>query len=323
MKVLLSSTVYGRIFAKLFLEHQLKTLLDSSNLPMLEHGFEFIIYTDNETKPVIEKHPNYMKLCSLCTPEIRDFSWRANVDRELMRYSLIAQTAHQTIELALEKKMLCMPLVADLVFAQDFIPRVMEKIEAGHGAVFVLPFRATAEGMETSLRSYLAAPPASDLFKMGYRNINPVWRSCFVDDPFFTDKPFCLLWNTKNGVLARSFSITPIIFRPNEKMLTTKKVIDIEVPGMCTNPYWATDWDEAPVMGVEPVMSHWPAYQTERGAGMWIREFMGGHVHETARGFLRKSLYYPNKATAMNSNEAPRYEAKAEAMSKLLLVGEA
>ncbi len=322
MKVLLSSTVYGKIFAKLFLEHQLKSLLDNSNLPTLDDGFEFVIFTDNETMPIIQKHPNFMKLSSLCTPEIRDFTWRPNVDRDLLRYSLITQTAVQTIKEALEKKMLCMPLVADLVFAQDFFPRVMERIAAGHDSVFVLPFRATAEGMENSLKSYIGAPPASDLFKMGYKNINPVWRSCFWQSPFFTEMPFCLLWNTRNGIIARSFSLTPIIFRPTEKMALTKKVIDIEIPGMCSNPYWATDWTDAPVMGVEPVMSHWPAYRTDRGPGMWIRDFMGGHVHETARGFLRRTLYYPSKEVAMDSNEAAVCEAEAEAISNLLLVGE-
>ncbi len=266
MKLLMTNVVYGTTYADIFLNHHLKSLLDESNIPAFAKQITYIIYTDSETEGSLRKHPNMLKLLSLCEVEIRDFTWRTDVNRFQLRYSLLVRSFQESVKIACERGMLLSAMVADLVFAKEYLPRVMSKIDDGFDSVFVLPARASAETIIPELNKHPSALDAHELWKLCHTNQHPfLFLAAHYDSPTFTKIPFYLLWNTGTGVMARSYSMTPIIFWPKIEMADTNHVIDIEIPGMLKRPYFATDWDDAPVIGVEPitcysgVVSNFPA----------------------------------------------------------------
>ena len=323
MEILLTNVAYGPTYAHLFLDNHLNSMLDESNIPAYATDVSYIIWTDDKTEPVIKKHPNFMRLVSTLGPdkvECRTFSWKPNANTFGMRYNVIWRCMIESIGIALEKgNCLVGPWVADLVMGQYFLPKVMERINEGHDAVFMLPARGTAEGIDPHLAKIEGALPAPELFKLVFQNMHGLWQHCLWNNPLFTQLPYTLLWNSSHGLLARTYSITPILFKPKPEMMKTSKVLDIEIPTMFDNPYWASDWTEAPVVGVEPVTCYLNKYDAAKPAGNWIREWAGGHTESGVRQFLRRPLYYPNKELA----KIPRdIEMAAETITKLLLVGE-
>ena len=296
MRTIITNVVYGETYADIFLNQHLKSLLDESNIPQMNGEITYVIFTDDETKPLLEKHVNMKRLLSLCEVEIRDFTWRPDVNRFGLRYNVLINTFIQSVKLALERDSLLCAWVADLVFAQNFLPKVMDRMSDGHDAVFVLPARSAAEAIKPYLDKMQGAIPADELWNLCYKNLHPLWVACHWDTPQFTSRPFTLLWNSTRGLLARSYSITPIIFKPTQEMLDVKAVIDVDVPGLCKNPYWCEDWDEAPVIGVEPICCYYPPFDN-KPAGEWIRDW-SMRLNKTQLPFLKKHLYYPNKRYA-------------------------
>lgn len=297
-KLIISNVVYGPTYSEIFAEYHLKSLLDDSNIAALKkNGFEYIIYTDVETRRYLEKHPNMYELLRHCEVELRDFTWKPGVNRFGLRYTLLVHQLRDAIELGIKKECLVSPIVADLVFSVGFWKRTLARIEEGHDAVLVLPPRGVIETIAPKLKEIIGAPTSLELFDLVYANMHPLWTSCHWDAPQFTDQPFTLLWNSGHGLLARSYSVTPIVFEPNQDMRITKKVIDIEIPGLCKNPYWATDWIDAPVAGVEPITCHFPTFRNNRRAGRWIAEW-AGQLHATQHETLERKLYYPSRAMA-------------------------
>jgi hypothetical protein len=106
--------------------------------------------------------------------------------------------------------------------------------------------------------------------------------------------PFTLLWNNGFGLLARSFSITPIMFKPNKNMKNCR-MIDVDVPKHCENPFWANDWLDCPVVGSEPLFCYYPMFSNFRSNPKWIgREFVKC-LDKTQLEFLNYKLYFPSK----------------------------
>jgi hypothetical protein len=301
MKLLLTNVCYGETYAHIFLNHHLGSLLDETNIPSMHKDVTYIIFTDNETMPILKKHPNMIKLLSLCEVEFRDFSWRPDANRFSLRYSLLVNTFRQSVEEALRRECALSAWCADLVFAKNFLPGVMTAMAKGHDAVFVLPARSTAEAMEALLPQE-GALDADQLWKHCHENMHPLFLAAHYSSPTFTKYPYYLLWNTGVGLMARSFSLTPIVFKPNQDMVHTKHVIDIEVPGQFKNPYWCTDWDDAPVIGVEPVTCYLTC-STNFPANIERLGKFASQRHPSQLPFLKQRLYYPNRLVA---NVSPR-----------------
>ncbi len=299
MKLLISNVVYGETYANIFLNYHLKSLLDETNIPSFSKGdIEYVVFTDVETLPVLKKHPNMLKLLSLCEVTFHDFTWRSDAKRFDMRYNLLVETFRQSVQMAIDKKCLLSAFCADLIFAKCFLPKVITQMDKGHDAVLLHPPRAAAEGIITDLDKAPGALEVHDLWKLCHLNMHPyLFLAAHYNSPTFTKYPFYLLWNTGTGILARSFALTPIIFKPKPEMLLTKKVIDIEIPGMFENPYLCEDFDDAGVIGCEPTLCYNKAISNFPANILRLRNFAKDR-HPSQLENFKHTLYYPNRLVA-------------------------
>lgn len=147
MKLLLTNLVYGEEYANLFLDQHLKSLLDPSNVPSVKDQIEYLIFTDKETLPKITKHANFFHLSTLVPVQFSVFSLGPEAPRFEARYSLLIESFKQSVRMGLDKGMLVSAMVADLVFARDYLPKLLGRFKQGYGSVFCLPLRSAAEAM--------------------------------------------------------------------------------------------------------------------------------------------------------------------------------
>lgn len=301
-RYLITNVVYGDLYLKIFLDHHLKSVLDPTNLPAMVKDLDIIyrIYTDADTQGKIVKSQVFKELNKTVTTEIEVFNWnRSDQGRFSMRYSVLLEVFHDSVRNALERKFdYATAWVADLIVAKEFFSKVFEKMREGHGAVMVLPMRAMFETMAAELSQINGAWNAMDLFKLGYRHLHTLFRNNEWTSPRFTQLPFYLLWSTRTGMMARTFSWTPIVFEPKPEMLEGRGMIDGDVPEKCRNPFWCENWTDAPVMGIEPVICYAQHFHNFEAQPKAIREWAHRVLHPSQIDFLSKALYYPDKATA-------------------------
>lgn len=320
----ISNVVYGPLYLKIFQDHHLRSILDDTNLPAIggRYDITYGVFTDAETLPQIMeikdgedisafskeemgkrlKHANLKRLNAIVDFKLFLMDWsREDHPKFEMRYTALLNVFKFSVDWAVKNDALLTAWVADLVVARDFFPKIMSKMEAGHGAVFVLPLRSAFEPMAKFLNQFNRAIDAKQLFNMAYANLHPLWVACEVLNRRFTKLPFCLLWSTPTGVMARSFSVTPIVFKPKPEMLESRGMIDGDIPAMCDNPHWCEDWTDAPVIGVEPLFCY--AGQNIPGTTngfikRFVKDWSRHSLHPSQLPFLRKRLYYPDKKTA-------------------------
>ena len=308
-KLLITVPVYGDVYSDIFLKYQLKGFLDPTNVPACADRVDFAFYTDGQSLNKLMDHENFKALRDFC-PSARffTFSWPDNADRFGNRYSVLISTFRMSVNEALTKDSYLSAIVADLVPAKGFIPKMLKRLDDGHDAVFNLPLRSAMESMRFTLDHAKGALSPLELCELGYANLHPLWVACHWDAAQFTKLPFSLLWNSGRGLLARSYSITPIAFVPTHQMLSVGKVIDVEVPGMFKNPYWANDWVEAPILGVEPLQCYYPPWQNQKASEAWVSDWASTTLDKTQIPFLRQELWYPSKAIVAMS-EAQKFES--------------
>lgn len=303
MKLILTNIVYGKTHVDLFFDRHLPSILDESNIPRVKHMIDkYIIFTDQETKPLIESHPRLRELLSLVEVQLIDFSWRPNVNRFDLRYSVLVNTFRMAAKEAHQRGSLLSAWTADMIIAKDCLPKLLAKMDDGFDAVLLHPARCAYEssskefdGFRLPLNEQPGAMYASDLWKICQRHPHPYlsvanhWRC-----PNFTKYPFYIHWSTVTGYMTRSFATTPIIMRTTEAMQEVKQVIDIEVPGMFMHPYWADDFDEFGVIQAEPIMCYSDAFTPAPPQLKKMRAFAKErHAHQ--RKTFQRKLYYPNR----------------------------
>lgn len=314
-KYLITNLVYGDIYARLFLNNHLKSILDDTNLPAIveKYDVEYMIFTDQQTVKMLSYHPNVVKLSKICKVTSYIFGWpNEAVNKFAHRYGLILNMVKESVKKALADDALLTTWVADLVVAKEFFPRILKRIEDGHGAVFVLPMRATAEPMAAHLLSKKDAYPDRELCALALECLHPLWVACNWNNPMFSKLPFTLLWNTIGGLMARTFSTTPIIFRPKEIMLETRGMIDGDIPQYCENPYWCHDWTDAPVIGVEPVVCYYPPFTNRPATVGYVEEFTS-IIHPTQLPFLKHRCFYPDEKSVAITPELLKQSDEAVA----------
>lgn len=301
---IMANLVYGQIYPQLWLENQIKSLCDPTNLPRLkEEGYEleYALFTDEETLQAISRHPNFMALGQLCTIHVVKMTWPPDSDRFASRYSILVDMFHKILPVALEKNAYLSVLVADLVFAKFALPRMLKRLDDGHDAVFMVPIRSAADSVNPLIQRLPGAPTDLELFEIAYKNLHHLWVASHWDAPLFSKFPYSMLWNSGSGLCTHHFGITPIVFKPNKEMINVKGVIDGDVPAFCKNPYWATDWVDAPVAGVEPLSNgHYPPFLQHKASvdyvTMWSKQ---GTMPEQLKN-VPHALYYPSKQTFNN-----------------------
>lgn len=297
----------GPLYSNLWLENQLKSLLDQTNLPAIrdKYTLEAVIFTDDETMIHLSRHPNFMALSAICEISIIKVNWPPDIDRFGARYNLLAEIFRQTMQAVFNpqdvrrRNAIVSVLVADLVFAKGAIPKMLSHIEAGYDSVLMVPIRGAADSISPVLQQMPGAPDANALFELTYQNLHHLWTHSTWGNPYFSKFPYSMLWNSGTGLVAHNFGITPIMFKPNEDMLKVQGVIDADVPSFCKNPYWAEDWIDAPVAGVEPLSNgHYPAFNNPHQAADvdWVASWAKQSTHPVQSSYLDKPLYYPSRA---------------------------
>ncbi len=300
-KLLITNVVYGDIYAQIWLEQHLKSLLDDSNIPAHKDRVEYMVFSDDETIAKLGAHENYKRLQEFIPVTFHKIVWpEQEIDRFGYRYNVLMSIFKASVTKAIEKDYLLSAIVADLVFARHFLTRVFDKIDKGHDSVFVQPPRCAAEVVMGELNKYPRAMHAEDLWKLCYDNLHPLWVAAHWNASQFTKLPFSMLWNTGSGLLVRSFSITPIVLTPYPSMTEGRGMIDGEIPKLCKNPYWAKDWTDAPVVGVEPLFCYYPPFANHTATTKWVKEWTAC-LHPSQSEIVKQRLYYPDKDTAAAS----------------------
>ncbi len=299
-KYIMANLVYGQLYPQLWLENQLKSLCDPSNLPKLREKYEleYVIFTDEETLQAVSRHPNFMALSQLCTIQVVKLNWPPDIDRFASRYSILVDMFHKVLPVALEQNAWLSVWVADLVFAKHSLERMLRRLEDGYDAVFMVPIRSAADSLNPALTKLPGAPSDLELFEMAYRNLHHLWVVSHWDAPLFSKFPYSMLWNSGTGLATRHFGITPIVFKPTEEMRKVKGVIDGDVPAFCKNPFWATDWTDAPVAGVEPLSNgHYPPFLQHKASPEFVTDWAKVGTMPEQWPNLDHTLYYPNQKT--------------------------
>lgn len=299
-KYIITNLVYDEPYTEIFLNLHLKSLLDQTNLPSVSRIFDiqYKIFTDEETAKVLELHPQILQLTKYVNVEICRFAWGKSVNAKFKfdaRYSTLMQVFRASVDMAIKEDAWLTAWVADLVVAKEFFPRILNRMSEGHGAVFMLPLRSAYEPMKDILKEHVGALDDHRLCRYGFENLHPLWLACHWNAERFTKLPFSLIWTNRNGIMARSFSITPIVFKPKQEMLEGRGMIDGDVPALCDNPYWATDWTDAPVIGVEPLFCYYPTFTTHAANTRMVRDWAHKVLHPTQIPFIERELFYPSK----------------------------
>ena len=314
-KYIISNIVYGSIYPQLWLENQCKSLCDPTNIPALKEKYdvEYCLFTDEPTLQAISRHPHWMQLSQICPINVVKMHWPPDADQFASRYGLLVQMFHQMLSVALEKNAWLSVWVADLVFAKHALPRMLNRLENGHDAVFNVPIRSAADSVNPLLARLPGAPSDLELFEMAYANLHHLWVASHWDAPMFSKFPYSMLWNSGTGLCTHHFGITPIVFKPTEEMKSVKGVIDADVPEFCKNPFWAKDWIDAPVAGVEPLSNgHYPPFRQHKADPDWVVEWSRvGTIFGQSKN-LDKSLYYPSEKTFNNPEIAKQSQEIAD-----------
>ena len=320
-KFIMCNLVFGQLYPDLWLENQLKSLCDPTNLPALKakYDLEYVILTDEETLQHITRHPNFMRLTQCCTVPVIKLTWPADSDRFGSRYRMLVQMLHQILPEAIEKGAWLGCWVADLVFAQHSIPKMLARLEAGHDAVFNVPIRSAADSVNPLLHKLPGAPSDLELFEMAYHNLHHLWVASHWDAPLFSKFPYSMLWNSGTGLVTHHFGITPIVFKPTEAMKAVQGGIDSDMPAFFTNPFWAEDWMDAAVAGVEPLSNgHYPPFLQHQATPEWVAEWAKRATHPKQKEYLNRELYYPSQRTFNNTELAMQAAKTAKQIQGLM-----
>lgn len=318
---IIANLVYGQIYPDFFLDNQLKSLLDPTNLPALREKYklEYALFTDDETLMRITRHPNFMQLSAMCEIHIVKMNWPAETDKFGSRYQLLVQMFQQMLQVGLDRKAWLSVIVADLVFAKGAVPRMLSHLERGHDGVLMVPIRGAADSINQHLARLPGAPSDLELFELAYQNLHHLWVASHWDAGLFSRMPYSMLWNSGTGLCTHNFGITPIAFKPNERMRGVRGVIDADVPSFLEKPYWCEDWTDAPVAGVEPLSNgHYPPFLMHKATEDYVVEWAKKGTMPEQTAYIDKALYYPAKSVFNNGYLADQAQATAERIQKRL-----
>lgn len=296
---IMSNLVYGQLYPQFWLENQLKSLLDPTNLPALRERYklEYALFTDDATLMQISRHPNFMQLSAICEIHVIKMNWPAEADQFASRYQLLSQMFHQALEIATKADAWLSVWVADLVFAKHSVGKMLRRLEEGHDAVFNVPIRSAADSVNPHLAKLPGAPTDLELFELAYHNLHHLWVASHWDSPLFSKFPYSMLWNSGSGLIAHNFGITPIVFKPLPELKGVTGVIDADVPSFFRNPFWATDWTDAAVAGVEPLSNgHYPPFLIHRASPQFVADWSRKGTQPVQAQYLERPLYYPCKS---------------------------
>lgn len=303
MKYNLVNLAYGEVYSNLFLNFNLKSFLDVTNAKFLNDNtdFKYTIYTDEESLPKIERHPRFVALRDVVKTEIKLLNWpEEKVDRYGLRYSAQVGTFRDSAKIALQEGAWLSYHSADTLYAKSAFDKAIDTIKNSEcDAILSIPMRTAAESIlpEVERLKELGAISREDMFKLAYAHMGPLWVHSHWNNPLFTKLPFTMLWNSGSGLIARSLSISVMLVKPTQAMIDSENVPDTEIPTLCKNPVYMQNWDDFPVINVEPLFCYYPPYLNRRSdvreVATWARQ-----LSKKMKDALEHKFYFPNKDTA-------------------------
>lgn len=293
-KLLISNLVYGPYFLKIFTDYHLKSLLAPEAIPTHKHRTEYLIFTDDETLPQLQAHPVIAELKSLIPVQFCVLGGGKLTKK--MRYTALIHVFKESVQMALKKEMLLCPIVADSFFARDCLAKFFLRLDdTEYESILSLPMRAAYEPMAPYLDALKHDLSSMELFHLAYKFMHPLWVASHWNSPQFSSIPFSILWNTGEGVFSRSFSTAPICFWPTQEMLAVDRSPDAEMPALCKKPYWATNWIDVPIIGIDPLMEYYPPFTQKpsdiKDVAHWAKKVMYPCQFE----YFKKEYAYPCK----------------------------
>lgn len=290
-KLLISVPCYGEPYTDIFLNLHLGSLLDESNIPAVKDRVSYLLVTDQETEPRISSHPNFKKLVSMVGTGIGIAGEKIKHEA---KYDMLITAFKMSVDYAIKNEMVVSSVACDMVFGKEFIPKVLGYMEH-FDSVFFVPMRSTYEPMRLLLPSE-GAISALNLFKLAHENLHPLWTHAMWKNPFFTKQPYSILWGNEVGLLARSFSVSPLVFTPRPEHLSTNHVLDIEIPNMVKNPIWISDFIDCPIVGVEPIHCCYPTFHPKEASVEGIKSWMPVLL-PSQLPYLQRKFWYPSQET--------------------------
>lgn len=300
------NTVYGPEYAEIFLNYHLKSMLDDTNLLANQDRVDYAIYTDKQTLPLIRAHKNFERIFNTCPVQFFEFSWPDGARKADERYRALVGTFKMQVNYALKNNFNLCSLVADLVVAKGFVTKMIQRLDEGHDAVFCVPMRSAFESVSKELDKYPQSCSPAEMFGLAYQNMHPIWVASQWGSNQFSKMPYTMLWNSGSGLLARSFSVSPIALVPDPRMLSTDNVLDAALPSLFKNPFWAVDWVNAPIIGMEPIRCFYPPFRNGRVTADQVREWARRSVHVSQFEHLKKEFWFPSASAAFDGEISDR-----------------
>lgn len=291
----MSVPCYGEPYCDIFLNLHLPSLLDETNIPAVKDRINYLVVTDKETEPKILNHNNFKKLTEMVGTGIGIIADKSEFNS---RYNILISTFKTTVEFALKNDMYVSSTACDMVFGKEYLPKILSYMES-HDAVFFVPMRTAYEPMKDLLPEARALS-GYQLCNLAIENMHPLWTHSYWDNPLFTKLPYSMLWGNEEGLLVRSFSISPMIFKPKPEHLNTGHVLDIEIPGTMENPMWIENFVDCPVIGCEPINCFYPVFNTKKASIPNIRNWTT-HLLPSQIPFLARKFWYPKKQIVMKN----------------------
>lgn len=309
MKYQISSIAYGDAYSMIFLDQFLRSFVDDTNLGWLKknHETSFLLFTDEESMPKITNHKAVQELDKHIDLEVVVLEKKLTYEN---RYQALAAVTKHSVKTAIEKKVdYVSQFSADAVFASSFFETTLANL-GDHDAIFCVPLRSAHERVYQELRKFPGPIPAQELFKLAFSALHPLWEASNWDSPRFSNIPYTMNWSTPTGLLVRTFSVSPIVFKPLARIADTGS-LDLDAPSLFTNPYWAEDWYQVPIIGAEPLACFYsPFSNVPANADFVGRVFARTRVHPTQVPNLKRPFYYPSKKVALSDRESLIYKSE-------------
>lgn len=282
--LLCAQLVYGPEYARIFLNAQLPTMLDASNLPAIKSQSAFVLFTDTATRPTIEADARFQAVQRLVPTTI--YHLPALTDPYGQRYDMQALTLGLSMAKAYKDGLALAYMTADGCYGQGALPMMLAKLREGYDAVCGQAIRTAAEVTEPILTLGARAPTAGELFRLGFGALNPLWIAAHWESPCFSSIPYALLWSDAEQLVMRMTSVSVHAIQPTKALLAAKGCPDMVLFPGSTKPYLVLDWAECPVINVEPLRCFYPPFR------VGVRASAKGYCEWAKRSVSRDSLRY-------------------------------
>lgn len=260
--LVICAIAYGDEYGALFSGPCLTSLLDPSNLPAVKDRVTFELYTDQRTLDGLQQTENFHRLKALLPVTV----FRLQAPHYDFRYSTEAQVLAASMGRASELGADFMYVNADLCYGVGTVPKMVQAMDDGHDAVAAQALRSTAEVIAQPLHDAQRALSASELFRLAFPALHPLWMASHWNAAHFTHSPYTLCWSDASQLITRSTSVSCYMVRPTASMLQGSP--DMTMWRSVNNPLVITEWSDLPLVVCERILGFYPPHRMQGPASV-------------------------------------------------------